>query len=129
MKGLALQFNGLVGWELFPDRIAVGFDATVQCALVGLATSRGENKAVPEFGTDLLRNGLLGLMTDLNTTRHLANFAAAVTKETINEHTTDGSTLQNVFLEPEAFSPPSITFNATLISDNNEQRGVLLTSS
>jgi len=126
MTGLKLTFNGLLGWQFLPDEIVSGFDATVQCALVCLATEKGSNKQVPDFGTNLLAAGLYGLMTALGTTKHQANFAAAATQTVINNNTTDDSTIGNMYLQPETFNPPNVSFEAAFISSKQEQRGIIL---
>jgi len=127
MTGLKLNFHGLLGWQFMPDEIVTGFDATVQCALVCLATEKGSNKQVPDFGTNLLAAGIYGLMTDLTMTKHQANFAAAATQVVINNNTPDSSMIGNMYLQPEVFSPPRVSFEAAFISAQQEQRGIILT--
>lgn len=128
MTDLALQFNGLLGWQFMPDQAVSGFDATVQTALVNLAQERGASKMHPDSGTDLLRQGLFGLMVDINTTRHAANFAAAETQEFVNNNTPQGQRISSLYLQPENFAPPLLSLNAMMVSTNNEERGTLLTS-
>ena len=125
MTGMALQFDGLLGWQLLGSTVS-GFDATVQCCLVNLAADRGTSKLLPESGTLLLRNGVFGLLTDLNTTRHQCNFAAAETRELVNEFTTDQTGVAALYLQPEEFDPPRLTLNAFMVSELQEERGTLL---
>lgn len=129
MTGLALTFDDLLGWTLEPSQVRSGFDATVQCALVNIGSERGASLMHPEAGTTLLRAGVGGLMTDLTTTRHLCNFAAADTREFINKHTTDGTGLSGLYLQPEVFAPPQLTLNVVMVSASQEERGVLLEAS
>jgi hypothetical protein len=128
MTGLRLQFDGLQGWHLLPGEAVSGFDASVQCALVGLGTDKGSNLLVPDFGTDLLAAGLFGLLSDITNTQHLANFAAAETKEVINNNTEDGTEISNLYLQPEVFAPPFISFSASMVSTKRETRGIVLTA-
>lgn len=121
-----MQFDGLQGWRLLAGDVVSGFDASVQCALVGLATEKGSNRLVPAFGTDLLAAGLFGLLSDINTTHHAANFAAAETKEVINDFTEDATAISSLYLQPEVFAPPTISFSVSLVSENQETRGILL---
>lgn len=128
MTGLRLQFDGLQGWHLHPSETVTGFDASVQCALVGLGTEKGSNLLVPEFGTDLLASGLFGLLSDLNNTQHLANFAAAETKEVINNNTDDDTEIGNLYLQPDVFAPPFISFAASMVSTKGVTRGIVLSA-
>ena len=129
MTGMKLQFDGLTGWRLLPGEVVSGFEATVQVALVVLGTVRGDNRVLPDAGTDLLIAGVTGLMSDLQSTKHQANFAAAETLELINNNTTDGTGLSGVWLEVQDFAPPSVAFNAAFRSETQEQIGITLSVS
>lgn len=128
MNGIRMIFHGMTGWDLLPDEEVSGFESTVQCALVNMAMQRGSSRMHPEAGTDLLAQGVYGLLTDLNTTKHAANFAAAETREFINGNTASGPKMSNLFLQPSVFAPPRLELNAVFISDSQEQIGILLTS-
>lgn len=128
MNGIAIVFKGVLGWELQPDVLVSGFDSTVQCAMVNMALQRGASRMHPEAGTNLLSQGVYGLLTDVNTTKHAANFAAAESKEFVNGATLDGPKLSNLFLQPAVFQPPYLALNAVFVSDTQEQRGILLTT-
>lgn len=128
MTDLALQFHGVLGWQLLPDQAVSGFDATVQGALVNMAQEKGASRMHPDAGTDLLKQGLFGLMTDINACRHAANFAAAETREFVNNNTPQDQLISALYLQPETFAPPILTLNAMLVSTKQETRGILLTS-
>lgn len=126
MTGLKMTFNGLRGWTLEAGETVTGFDASVQCALVHIGTVRGSGIIFPDYGTDLLKSGLLGLITDLASARHLANFAAAETREFINARTDDGSGIVSLFLQPSQLEPPVLHLNTMMVSETQEERGIIL---
>jgi hypothetical protein len=128
MTGLALQFNGLTGWQLFPGLTTTGMDATVQNALVLIATPRGGSIIDPTQGSTLLSAGLYGLMASPTAAQHQANFAAAEVKEAVNDSTSDGTGLSDLYLQLSALNPPAVYFNALFISTTQEQRGLTISA-
>lgn len=126
MKSLKLQFNGLQGWQLLAEEVN-GLVASAQVALANFACLRGENPFSPDAGTDLLQAGVSGLITDPMSAKHQANFAAAETREMINNNTPGDTALSFVALELVQLAPPRLDLNAVFqLAD--EQYGVSLTA-
>lgn len=112
MTSLQLQFNTDGKWRLVTDKTVTGWAAAAQAALVSVAAERGEYKAVPLFGTELLQNGTTGLLSNLAAARHAANFAAAETLQMINTATPSDQWLQALQLEIDAYAPPRLGLRA-----------------
>lgn len=65
------------------------FDATIQNALVNIATRSGTDKIYPSKGTELLKRALEGRIVGLNSANHEAQVAAVSTLFFSREYETD----------------------------------------
>ena len=129
MTGLKLQFNGFRAWALDLTEPVTTFDATVQCCLVNMGVPRDAQRFTTDAGTDLFRQGVMGLLSDLQMTRHQLNFAAAETMELINGATPEGEENIDVLqMQVSLFNPPDLHINIFAVSSLGEQRGTSLTN-
>jgi len=129
MQSLRITFDKLNGWTLHPDEVVDGFADTVQCALVNATTQRGTVEAFPAAGTDLLRQGALGLLLDLPMARHACNFAAAETAEFVNSHIDDPTVSIDQFnMQPVVLADGALQLELRLVSPAGVTYGSLLTN-
>jgi len=123
MTGLKINFKGKC--EIVPHEKVDEFPAMVQNALVCLVTSVGSDKAFPEKGTRLLKQGLQGALINLATATSAAQFAAIDTLFFVNVHETEPDRrLANVALRPVVFSLGTLELNSLFDSSLGESLGV-----
>ena len=120
-------FFGPTGPRFDFTRVLIGFDCTVQNALVNLGTDRGTDRVYPSRGTDLKVDAAVGRMVNLTWANHTANFAALRTLEFIQQtdNQTNAFKLQDFKLISTGFSGQRIKLNAQATSVIGETRGVI----
>lgn len=127
MQSLKITFTESGVWDLHFDALVTGFEDTVQCALVNATTQRGTVPAFPEAGTNLLQQGMLGLILDLPTARHSCNFAAAETAEFVNAFVDDKDLAIGQFnMQPVALGNGMLQLELRLVSTTRITYGILL---
>lgn len=123
MTGLKINFNGKC--EIVPNETVEEFDALVQNSLVCLATVVGSDKAFPEKGTKLLKQGLQGALINLAAATAAAQFAAIDTLFFVNTQETDPARrLTGLTLQPVVFSLGTFELNSLFTSSLGESVGV-----
>jgi hypothetical protein len=129
MDSLRITFDKLNGWTLHPDELVSGFEEIVQCALVLSTTQRGTIETFPVAGTNLLQQGALGLLLDLSSARHACNFAAAETKEFVNNAVADNTLNIDQFnMQPVTLANGELQLELRLVSTTGVVYGLLLTN-
>ena len=78
MKGIKVILSS-TGCTINPDASVSGFDATIQNALVNIATRAGTDHAFSDKGTALLSNAVAGKIAGLNDANHESQLAALQT--------------------------------------------------
>lgn len=78
MKGLKISFEAQ-GASLVLDQTVADADCEIQNALVNVGTARGSDPMYPLRGTNMLKEATSGAVVDLDSARHVANFAALYT--------------------------------------------------
>lgn len=122
MNGMKIEFNGKC--RILPGEKVDGFQALVQNALVCLATTVGTDKAFPEKGTKLVKQGLQGALVNLATANQASQFASIDVLYFINEHDDDPArSLSNIQLSPVLFNLGRLELNSVFTSSLGETLG------
>lgn len=123
MKGLKLQLSDTGVVELVPE-VVEGVECIKQNALVNLLTAVGSDRVYPDRGTRLFAAGTQGIIHDVRSAQHEANFAAldTLTFSRLHEYASQlNDTIENLQLELREIRPGYLRFQAvfTLTSGDN----------
>lgn len=104
--------------------------ATIQAALINMATAAGSDNAFPSRGTTLLRQAVSGALISEQEAMHAANFAAIDTvffvRENEDSDTTDDR-LDTIVTSPFFLSPQALQVDLQFLFLSGEEIGVLTT--
>jgi len=126
MTSLKINFDA-AGWDVDFTKSVSGMDASAQVALVNIATELGSDRSAPGAGTNLLTQGLSGLLSNRRAAVHAANWAAAETLEFVNTNSPTEEWLQGIWLELREFVPPRIELNAVIQGASGQSVGYPMT--
>ncbi len=113
MIGLKVKFDK-DGASLLTDEQVEDTDATIQAALINIATPVGSDPAHPERGTDLLRRAASGAIVSPQEAAHAANFAAVDTLFFVRENepaASDDDKLSAIDTNPLILSAQTLQVN------------------
>jgi hypothetical protein len=127
MRGVALIF-GEAG-PTFGTAAVVGFEATVQNALVNLGTRQGTDPLYPERGTTLQKDASAGKLVELNSAQHASNFAASDTLFFLRDFDAvgDPDAISELKLAPANSDQKSLLLEATFLSADGRVLGLAAT--
>ena len=113
MKGIKISFNN--GEALIDtDNYVENFDATVQNALVNIATRAGTDRIYADKGTSILSRAVAGKIVGMNEANHQSQLAALDTLYFSRKHetSTDSSVkLGAVAMKPVTYDGASLKLN------------------
>lgn len=126
MNSLKINF-GRGGAEMKFDETVAEFDATIQAALVNIATDRGSATAHPARGTNLLREAVSGRLVGEQAAQHAVNFAAIDTLFFVreNEPIDSGEKLTEIVTEPVQLSVGAMRLRLQFRGGNGTVKGVI----
>ena len=133
MNGLALKFStdGKTGAIITQTEVS-GFAATVQDALVNVATRAGSDPVFPDKGTSVQLDAASGALISVSSAQHSANYAASDTVFFLREFPdtndpTNANGLAAMKLVAPDFNGESLDLNAQLTSIGGAVVGILAT--
>lgn len=115
MKGLKVNFNS-DGITIDTEASVDGLEATIQNALLNIATRKGTDKVFPNKGTDLLHSAVTGKIVGINDANHVSQFAALDTLFFIRQFdiTQPSNTrIGKIFMQPVSYNGHRLLINAT----------------
>lgn len=120
MRGIGLVFTAYGAYFQFKRRVQ-GFPATVQNALVNIATNRGSDPCFPERGTNLQRDGVRGRMFSSASAQQSADFASLHT--TAFSRMSGGDALQRFQLRVRGLKGDRVSMEIAAEGPNGETVG------
>ena len=114
MEGIKVNFlNGEIYIE--PNEKVIGFDTTLQNALVNIGTRQGTDRIYADKGTVILKSAVEGKIVGLNVANHEAQIAAIDTLFFSREYETSTDLnirLGNVFMDPLSYDGAKLRINS-----------------
>lgn len=114
MRGLKINFDkGQISIDT--NACVTNFDATVQNALVNIATRKGTDRIFPDKGTSILKNAVAGVIVGMNDANHEAQAAAIHTLFFSRKWDTTGDNtlkLGSVKMRPITYDGRTLVINA-----------------
>lgn len=120
MNGIGLIFTSAGAYFQFDRRIS-GFPATVQNALVNVATRKGSDPCFSERGTDLQLDGVRGRMVNPSSAQQSADFAALHT--TAFSRMSGGDALQRFHLKVQGLAGSRVMLEIAAEGANGDTVG------
>ena len=126
IKGIKLDFTA-DGVRILTDDTVEDFNALVQNCLVNIATTKGTDRIFPEKGTDLLKDGVVGLLTSTGAVVASSTFASVNTLFFIRETDYDDTeeSIENITLEPVNFELNLLELQTQFLSTQGKIVGLL----
>jgi len=126
MRSLKIQFSK-EGSDIDFNSEVTGFDATIQAAMVNMATHKGSDDTYPTRGTDILKRAVSGLLINDREAMHTANFAAVDTVFFVraNEPQASGEKLSQITTDPIIQDTTHLTLNLQFLSEQGRVVGVI----
>lgn len=113
MKGLRINFSSDGHLTLDTATSVENRDALLQNMVMNMMTLQNSDAAFPDKGTSLLLDGIRGLMVDVQSAQHYANFAAADTTffTRANDYASEiANSVVKIQMKPTAAVGDTITF-------------------
>lgn len=113
MRGIKINFSDGVA-VIDPTAHVAGFDATVQNALVNIATRNGTDRIYADKGTSILARAVEGKIVGMNEANHQAQLAALDTLYFSRKHETSADSkikLGAVAMKPVTYDGDSLKLN------------------
>lgn len=114
MEGIKVNFlNGEIYMD--PNEKVIGFDATVQNALVNIGTRQGTDRTYSGKGTNVLKSAAEGKIVGMNVANHESQLAAIDTLFFSREFETSSDLtirLGKVFMDPLSYDGAKLRINS-----------------
>lgn len=120
MRGLRLTFSQEGPISLNGDAVT-DLECIQQNALVNIGTSKGSDAIFPDKGTDLFKAAVGGVIYDIQSAQHAANFAALDTVTFLRDHeyaSQSQSTLETLQLNLRVIEVGRLQFQASMVFSN-----------
>jgi hypothetical protein len=126
IRGIKVGFDA-DGAKILTEETVQDFNALVQNCLVNIATSQGSDLVYPEKGTELLKDGVLGFLTNTGAVVASSSFASTDTlffiRQTDYEDTEES--IEEILLEPVNFEVNFLELQSQFTSTQGQVIGLL----